>query len=208
MNPEDEPLAALRNSWRDLDPSGDSDARTFLVVTKLRDAWQHQPIPAPRYRVPRRFASWRAAIAAALLAVATLALSQHEISNPGRIPPARARAGELAIELARLTTWSGTTALLLPCFVCLGCEALLASPDSAVVLPPNERDQRLSDALRADCRGDWSGAVAILEPLLDDPQLTSDQHTRAKVALARAYQQLGHSDRALALADVALARPH
>ena len=206
MNREDEPLAELRDSWRDLDPSGDADARTFLVVTKLRDAWRQQSIPAPRYVTPRPFASWRAAIAAAVLAITTLTLSLHEGSVAKRSIPTRATAGDLAIELARLTTWSGTTALLLPCFVCLGCEALLASPGSAPVLPPNERDQRLSDALRADCRGDWSGAVAILEPLLDDPQLTSDQHTRAKVALARAYQQLGHSDRALALAEISLAR--
>lgn len=204
MTRDEEPLDGLRDLWRDLTPSDDTDARTFLVVSRLRDAWGKQTVPAPRFTAPRRLASWRAAVAAAILAALSLTLAHHDVGRPSRQPDSRPAVGGLAVELARLTTWSGTTALLLPCFICLGCESLLAGSDGIPALPPNERDQRLSDALRADCRGDWSGAVAILEPLLDDPDLTSDQHTRAKVALARAYQQLGHSDRALALAEVSI----
>lgn len=199
MNDRDDSIDSLRDSWNSLDSNDEAlDPRTLAVVASLRATWSALPIPASTRPAPaRRRVLPRVAALAACLALASIVLFQAQEPAPSRpSPPSVANAEwRLVADLTLATLGSSAPAAFLP-VVCLCCEALLLADTARAwpIAPRGEPDAFIAEAIAADCRGDWSRAVSILEPVLERHALSAEQRVRASAALSHAYRQLGRTD--------------
>lgn len=218
MNDRDDSIDSLRDSWNALDSNDEAlDPRTLAVVASLRATWSALPIPVmaiPEFERPaidrpataRRRVIPRVAALAACLALASIALFRAQEPAPALAspPPVANAEWRLVAELTLATLGSSSPAAFLP-VVCLCCEALLLADTARAwpIAPRGEPDAIIAEAIAADCRGDWSRAVSILEPVLEQHALSAEQRVRASAALSHAYRQLGRTDDA-ARAEAAL----
>lgn len=201
MTRREDELDDLRETWRALESEDESsDPRTLAVVATLRETWRTMPIPStPPIARPAPHARWRRLLPlAAALVLATVFLARSRRVEPVA-PPSVAPNSEwrLVADLTIATLGGAPRTALLPAF-CLCCEALLIADSSRLwpIAPGGEPDHAIAAAIAADCRGDWSEAVAILEPTLAGEFLTDEQRIRASAALSHAYRQLGRTDEA------------
>jgi len=204
MNDRDDSIDSLRDSWHSLDSNDEAlDPRTLAVVASLRATWSALPTPTspvPVFARPLpawRGATTRVAALAACLALASIVLFRAQEPTPPLASPTQAAKAEwrLVADLTLATLGSSSPAAFLP-VVCLCCEALLLADSARAwpIAPRGEPDAFIAEAIAADCRGDWSRAVSILEPVLERHALSAEQRVRASAALSHAYRQLGRTD--------------